>query len=107
MMFNKTTSWTIEDWRNSKAKNVMQYCPIEYTDTVWVSSGRMTDDEKTSHPDHKTMGGYLKIVNHKPDRQAWWDMLSEECKAEVMSLPNFDADVFYECTGIRVEQEGE
>ena len=35
-------------------------------------------------------------------RQAGWDKLSKEDKATVMSLPNFDADIFYECTGIRV-----
>lgn len=35
--------------------------------------------------------------------QSHWDNLSEENKTIVMSLPNFDADIFEECTGIRVE----
>lgn len=38
--------------------------------------------------------------------QSHWDKLSKEDKATVMSLPNFDADIFEECTGIRVEQNG-
>ena len=43
----------------------------------------------------------------KNDRQMWWDKLSENDKAKVMSLPNFDEYVFYECTGIVVEKEDE
>lgn len=103
MMFNKPTDWTIEDWWSSKARDVMQNCPIDYTDTAWVYSDQMTNEERAAHPDHETTGGYLKIVKHKADRQTWWDELSADDKQEVMSLPNFDADVFCECTGIRVK----
>jgi hypothetical protein len=105
MMFNKPTDWTIEDWWNSKARDIMQNCPVDYTGTVWVSSGQMTDEERSAHPSHKVTGGYLKIVKHKADRQTWWDLLSADDKQTVMSLPNFDADVFCECTGIRAKAE--
>ena len=106
MMFNKPTSWTIDDWRNSSARYIMSKCPTDYTDTIWVSSSEMTDEEREAHLDHKTTGGYLKTVRHEADRQAWWDSLSANDKQTVMSLPNFDPDVFYECTEIRVK-EGE
>ena len=43
----------------------------------------------------------------KNDKQIWWNELSENDKTEVMNLPNFAADVFYECTGIIVEKEDE
>jgi len=36
------------------------------------------------------------------DKQKWWDGLSEDDKNAVKSLPNFDADKFYICTGIKV-----
>jgi len=35
------------------------------------------------------------------DKQKWWDSLPDGYKETVMLLPNFDADKFYQCTGIR------
>ena len=102
MMFDKPTDWTIEYWRISDAYSVMSNCPVEYTDTDWIPSSRMTDKEKADHPDHETIGGYLRVVKHDADRQKWWNKLPDADKAEVKSLPNFDADIFYQCTGIRV-----
>lgn len=107
MMFNKPTIWTFDDWWNSDARKVMQNCPVEYTRSEWVTLYNMTDEEREAHPDHKTTRGYLKTENHKADRQAWWDGLPAKDKQTVMNLPNFDADVFYECTGIRVKTEDE
>ena len=107
MLFNKPTDWTIEDWWNSDARYIMCNCPTECTGTEYVWSSDMTDEEKKAHPEHTTTGGYLKEVKHEADRQKWWDDLSDRRKQTVMSLPNFDADIFFECTGIRVEAEGE
>ena len=105
MMFNKPTDWTIEDWWSSEAREVMQNCPVDYVDTRWVFESNMTEYEKKEHPEYETTGGYLEIVKHKADRQAWWNGLSADDKWAVMSLPNFDPDVFYECTGIRVKEK--
>lgn len=44
----------------------------------------------------------LDLFRDKENKQSRWDNLSEKDKAAVMSLPNFDADIFEECTGIRV-----
>jgi hypothetical protein len=62
----------------------------------------MTDEEKAEHPEYETTGGYLKVVEREGNRQRWWDRLTDSDKKEVMSLPNFDADIFFECTGIKV-----
>lgn len=35
-------------------------------------------------------------------RQMGWNILSNADKRKVCKLPNFDADIFYKCTGIRV-----
>lgn len=43
------------------------------------------------------------LFRNAASRQAGWDKLSKEDKAAVTSLPNFDAGIFEECTGIRVE----
>lgn len=45
----------------------------------------------------------LSMFWNEEEKQVQWDNLSEEDKAIVMSLPNFDAEIFEECTGIRVD----
>lgn len=45
----------------------------------------------------------LGLYEDTENKQFKWDSLSEEDKETVMSLPNFDAEIFEECTGIRVE----
>ena len=107
MMFNKPTDWTLYDWLSSSAMRIMLNCPAEDIDFKWIYSSKMTAEERAQHPEHTTTGGYLKKIECKSNRQEWWNKLSENDKTEVMSLPNFDADVFYKCTGIVVEKEDE
>jgi hypothetical protein len=102
MMFNKPSTWTIADWRRSEAYRIMHSYPVDYTDANWVLSSEMTNKEKAEHPEYTVTDGYLKVEKHKADKQKWWDGLSSSDKRVVMDLPNFDADVFFECTGIRV-----
>jgi hypothetical protein len=102
MMFNKPSDWTIADWRISQACKIMNKCPVDYTDANWITSVNMTDKEKAEHPEYNITDGYLKVTEHKADTQKWWDELPDADKKEVMSLPNFDADIFFECTGIKV-----
>jgi hypothetical protein len=102
MMFNKPSEWTLGDWYLSQARNIMNECPVDYTDNIWVMTCNMTDEEKAEHPEYVDIGGYLKSVKHEADRQKWWDELPASYKEVVMGLPNFDADIFFECTGIRV-----
>ena len=100
-MFNKATDWTYNDWYYSNAYNVMANCP--YTTTKFIETSEMSDEEKERHPEHKTIGGYLKtIIIKQEDKQKWWDGLSDTYKQTVYDLPNFDADVFEQCTGIKV-----
>ena len=79
--------------------------PATFTELIWTSSANMSDAEKAEHPEHETTGGFLKAIEHEADPQAWWDGLSEKEKGIVMSLPNFDAEIFKECTGINVRGE--
>ena len=42
-----------------------------------------------------------KVV--EADKQKWWDEdVSDDDKEFIKSLPYFDADIFYECVGVRV-----
>lgn len=103
MLFNKPSDMTYREWMTSDAKRILDQMPMSVT--RWVDEEDMTDEEKEDHSCYKTMGGYLSRVSKQDQAQKcqlWWDELSEEDKQTIKSIPNFDADIFYECTGIRV-----
>ena len=100
-LFNKPSDWTYQDWLNSKAWCVMIDCP--HTRTIWIDSENMIDSEKEENPTWECTGGYLKTIEvTNRDKQAWWDGIDDSDKESVMSLPNFDKDIFKETTGIEV-----
>ena len=99
-MFDKDSSWTYDDWYNSRARCIMTGCPYSYSD--YISADDMTDEEKEKHPEYKTIGGFVKTFTvTAEDKQKWWDGLSESDKTEVKALPNFDEKKFCECVGIK------
>ena len=100
-MFNKPSSWTYRDWRDSKACCLLNEIPKNVVKWVWTED--MTDKEKAQYPTHKTTGGYLKVLDEADCAQKWWDALDDADKQIVMSIPNFDPAIFKECTGIDVE----
>ena len=63
----------------------------------------MTDEEKATHSEAETTGGYLKMINNEGKAQEWYDDLSDEKKNIIKSIPNFDKVIFKEITGIDVE----
>ena len=72
--------------------------------TDWVRDDDMTDEEKKQHPEYSVTGGFLKNIEVEGERQEWWDSLTKERKDSVMSLPNFDKNIFKEITGIDVNK---
>ena len=62
----------------------------------------MIDKEKEENPTYKTTGGYLKVLDESESAQIWWDGLEDEDKNTVKLIPNFDAEKFEKCTGIKV-----
>ena len=100
-MFNKPTDWTLEQWFNCRARyllNQIDDCPLEY---IWFDS--MTDEEKAAHPEAETTGGYLKERTTADNARKWWAGLSADDRNIIFSLPNFDAAIFKEITGIDVD----
>ena len=103
MMFNKPSDWTFRKWVESDARWLLNHIPKNVT--TWVYACDMTDQEKADHPEHKTTGGYLKTLDEADAAQTWWDGL-DQCKRDIiLDLPNFDADIFFKCTGINVKGE--
>ena len=102
-MFNKPTDWTFEQWFNCRARrllNEIDDCPLEY---VYLSD--MTDEEKAAHPEAETTGGYLKERTTADNARKWWAGLSADDRNVILSLPNFDAAIFREITGIDVSKD--
>ena len=74
----------------------------------WVRENEMTEKEKEENPNYQTTGGILKHLDDKElksARQKWWNELHDWEKNGVLSLPNFDKEVFREITGIDVEDK--
>lgn len=100
ILFNKPSNMTYREWMDSDAKYLLNQIPKNVVE--WVSEEDMTDEEKAAYPTYETTGGYLKVLDESKCGQLWWNGLSDCDKQIIKSIPNFDPDIFYECTGIKV-----
>ena len=101
-MFNKPSDWTLQSWFDSRARyllNQIDNCPLEY---VWFDT--MSDEEKAAHPEAKTTGGYLKERTTADNARKWWAGLDAADRDVIFNLPNFDAEIFKEITGVDVNE---
>ena len=101
LIFDKPSNWTIEYWWNSDARYLLNKIPKNVVE--WIYESDMTDEEKEKNPTYKTTGGYLKVFDESESAQIWWDGLSNKNKEIIKSIPNFDAEKFEKCTGIKVD----
>ena len=99
LIFDKPSEWTLEDWRSSDARYLLNQIPKNVVE--WIYSSDMTDEEKEKYPTHETTGGYLKVLDESESVQIWWNGLSEKNKETIKSIPNFDVEKFEKCTGIK------
>ena len=100
MMFNKPTDWTYRNWIDSDAHHLLD-C-IQKNVVEWIFESDMSDEEKVDNPTYKCTGGYLKMLNTSECCQRWWMNLSMNEKCVIQNMPNFDAEIFKEITGIQV-----
>ena len=102
-LFNKPSDWTLQDWFDSRALHLLNQIdnyPLEY-----VYFDDMTDEEKATHPEAKTTGGYLKERTTADSAREWWACLDDDERNVIYSLPNFDPEIFEEITGIDVTKK--
>jgi hypothetical protein len=98
--FNKDSDMTHTEFRKK-----FGYKDINLPLNVWCDKSDMTDEEKKSVSGWETMGGYLKTLGYKEAWAAGWAKATDEQKAWYQSLPNFDADIFFEITGIKIGEK--
>ena len=101
-LFNKPSDITYNDWLRSDARYLLNQIPKDVVE--WVYEEDMTDEEKAANPTYETTGGYLKVLNESECGQLWWGSLSDFQKNYIKSIPNFDAEIFEQCTGIKVDE---
>ena len=105
MLFNKPSNMTYNDWLRSDARYLLNHIPKDVVE--WVYEKYMTDEEKAAHPTYETTGGYLRVLDESECAQIWWDGLSETDKSTIKAIPNFNGEIFEECTGIKIGEVGE
>lgn len=96
--FNKPC--TIEEWGNAEKPSWLYFDLTE-----WVDKADMTDEEKEANPSYKTTGGYLKVYDYQEAFQKSYNNATREEQLKIKNLPNFDAEVFYEISGIKIDDE--
>lgn len=101
MMFNIPSHWTYRDWLISDVRHLLNQIPNNVVE--WIHEEDMTDEEKAAYPTYEATGGYLKAFEESESAQIWWDGLPDQDKLTIKSLPNFDADIFEQCTGIKAD----
>ena len=100
-LFEKPSGLTLEEVNNIKGIQVLNW---NFENNWWIYSENMSEEEKASHPEHETLGGYLKSIPFKDACKLMWDKLTDDEIQAVKDIPNFDADIFYRITGIKVEE---
>ena len=102
MLFNKPSDMTYREWLDSNARYLLNQIPKDVVE--WIYGEDMTDEEKAAHPTYEATGGYLKVLDESECGQLWWDSLSD-CRNEIIkAIPNFDAEIFFQCTGIKTDK---
>ena len=103
LIFDKESDMTYEDWRRTKACHLLNSIPK--TIIEWIFKEDMTEEEKEANPSYKTTGGYLKVLDESSSAQTWWDGLTDADKQAIYDIPNFNAEKFEKCTGIKVGEQ--
>ena len=102
MLFNKPSDMTYREWMDSDARYLLNQIPKNVVE--WVYEEGMTDEEKAAHPTYETTDGYLKVLDESECGQLWWGSLSDRGKEIIKAIPNFDAEIFFQCTGVKVDE---
>lgn len=73
-LFEKDCGLTHEEVYDLEGIRILLW---NYENGWWIYSQNMTDEEKLAHPEHKTLGGYLKTVPFKEACAMMWENLTD------------------------------
>jgi hypothetical protein len=97
-MFNKETDKKFDE---------IDFPDFLYFDlNVWVSHDTATDKEKELYKEEiETCGGFLKTLGYKKAFRLAWDKADKEEHKKLLTLPNWNNEIFREISGIDAEAE--
>ena len=95
-IFNMPSDMTASEFYASKYYKAL--CSAPFILTEWID---YTEEEKDTE-EKRALGGRLKTYTYKEACANWWEKMREKDRQTVMSMPNFDKDIFFEITGIEV-----
>jgi len=95
-LFEKELDMTIEEFY----KKYSTYAELKLNE--WVPSDVMTEQEKKDNPFHTTTGGFLRTREYKDAWRLYWKETNDEGRNKFLSLPGFDAEIFFDITGVDV-----
>ena len=95
MIFNKRSGMSHKQFAKSIYYNALNSIPFILTE--WVEYSEKEESERKALDE-----GYLKTYSYKNACAKWWKKMTDENKKIIMSIPNFDKDVFKEITGIKL-----
>ena len=96
-VFNKPCK--VEEWDNAYKPDF-----LFFEINKWVPDLEMTQEEKDKNPSFQDNGGYLKVFDYKEAFKASWNNANKYDRVKVKQLPNFDKDIFFEISGIDVDE---
>jgi len=96
-IFNIDTEMTVSDFYNSKYHRAINSSSVDLTEWIYY-----TEEEMKCDIEKQNIGGYLKSYTFFEACAKWWGNMSKSNKEVVQSIPNFDAKIFKEITGIEV-----
>ena len=96
-IFNKDSGMTFDEAAQTKWFRFLNKYKLELT--RWIE---YTEEEKKESVIRQCIGGYLKMYTYQEACANWWNKYTDDEKRIIMTIPNFDADVFEEITGIDV-----
>jgi len=96
-IFNMPTNMTMSEFLDSRYYRAITSSDFKLTEWIPYTEEEMEKDESK-----KLIGGYLKTYTYQEACKNWWKNMSTKNKEIIKSMPNFDANVFKEITGIEV-----
>lgn len=99
MIFNQKVS---EEVYNN-TKKLLDAKDIKFPIAKWIEYKDLPKDDQTTTA--KQMGGLLKELSYQGAWKEMWNGFSTDDKNFFKSLPNFNNEIFFGITGIKIEDE--
>ena len=99
LLFNKPCKHEV--WEKAKKPNFIYGVCLTY----WVSESQMTDAEELAAPYFYMRGGQLRRRTYHEAWKLAWDSASPADRELIKQLPNYDAQVFFDISGIDLRGE--